>query len=88
MGQVSLVFPYQRSDSFLMFLTQVFEEKDMLSVKHYMKALLVAVKALEEVGIMHRDIKPSNFLYDKKTKTGLLIDFGLSELAYKEETSK
>jgi len=57
----------------------------MASVKHYMKAMLVAVKALEEVGIMHRDIKPSNFLYDKKTKTGLLIDFGLSELAYKEK---
>lgn len=87
-GQVSLVFPYQRSDSFLMFLTQVFEEKDMLSVKYYMKALLLAVKDLEEVGIMHRDIKPSNFLYDKKTRTGLLIDFGLSELSYKEERAK
>ena len=29
---------------------------------------------------MHRDIKPANFLFDKNTKTGLLIDFGLSEL--------
>lgn len=85
---MSLVFPYQRSDSFLMFLTQVFEEKDMASVKHYMKALLVAVKNLEEVGIMHRDIKPSNFLYDRKTRTGLLIDFGLSELSYKDDVAK
>jgi cell division control protein 7 len=29
---------------------------------------------------MHRDIKPSNFLYDPEKRTGLLIDFGLSEL--------
>ena len=29
---------------------------------------------------MHRDIKPSNFLFDPATKTGLLIDFGLSEI--------
>jgi len=60
----------------------------MISVKCYMKSLLVAIAALEEVGVMHRDIKPSNFLYDKKTKTGLLIDFGLSELSYKDEYSK
>lgn len=85
---MSLVFPYQRSDSFLMFLTQVFEEKDMASVKYYMKALLIAVKNLEEVGIMHRDIKPSNFLYDRKTRTGLLIDFGLSELSHRDEVAK
>jgi len=29
---------------------------------------------------MHRDIKPSNFLYDRNARTGMLIDFGLSEL--------
>ena len=29
---------------------------------------------------MHRDIKPTNFLYDPPTKSGLLIDFGLSEI--------
>ena len=29
---------------------------------------------------MHRDIKPTNFLYDPDTRTGLLIDFGLSEI--------
>lgn len=45
-----------------------------------MRALLIAVNHLAQAGIMHRDIKPSNFLYDPKTKTGLLIDFGLSEL--------
>ena len=45
-----------------------------------MYCLLKAVEHLSNFGIMHRDIKPSNFLYDKNTKSGLLIDFGLSEL--------
>ena len=45
-----------------------------------MWCMLRAVAHLAENGIMHRDIKPSNFLYDKNTRTGLLIDFGLSEL--------
>ena len=49
-------------------------------IKHYMWCMLKAVDHLAAHGIMHRDIKPSNFLYDKNTKTGLLIDFGLSEL--------
>ena len=42
--------------------------------------MLKAVEHLANNGIMHRDIKPSNFLYDKSRRTGLLIDFGLSEL--------
>jgi len=51
-----------------------------VDIKHYMWCMLRAVKHLSDNGIMHRDIKPSNFLYDKNTRTGLLIDFGLSEL--------
>ena len=39
-----------------------------------------AVKHLSDYGVIHRDIKPSNFLYDPSTHTGLLIDFGLSEI--------
>ena len=45
-----------------------------------MRALLIAINGLAQAGIMHRDVKPSNFLYDPDTRTGLLIDFGLSEL--------
>jgi len=47
-----------------------------------MKALLTAVKHIADYGVIHRDIKPSNFLYDPSNHTGLLIDFGLSELEY------
>ena len=45
-----------------------------------MYCMIKAVEHLASKGIMHRDIKPSNFLYDRNKKTGLLIDFGLSEL--------
>jgi|TARA_B110000285_G_C14696174_1_gene411300 cell division control protein 7 len=53
---------------------------NLVEIKHYMWCMLAAVEHLANNGIMHRDIKPSNFLYDKNTRTGLLIDFGLSEL--------
>ena len=45
-----------------------------------MRSLLTAVARLSELGVMHRDIKPTNFLYDPPTRSGLLIDFGLSEI--------
>ena len=45
-----------------------------------MYALLKAVSHLSNNGVIHRDIKPSNFLYDPASHTGLLIDFGLSEI--------
>ena len=75
-GQVSLVFKYQTSKSFLVFLTTA----SLDDIRYYMKALLTAIDGLAQAGIMHRDVKPSNFLYDPEAKTGLLIDFGLSEL--------
>ena len=51
-----------------------------MEIKYYMRTLLTAVTRLQELGVMHRDIKPTNFLYDPPTKSGLLIDFGLSEI--------
>ena len=32
-------------------------------------------------GVIHRDVKPRNFLYARKARTGLLIDFGLAQVA-------
>ena len=39
-------------------------------------AILEALKAVHEVGLLHGDIKPANILVDKKTKQPILIDFG------------
>jgi len=39
-------------------------------------AILEALKAVHEVGLLHGDIKPANILIDKKTKQPILIDFG------------
>lgn len=60
----------------------------LVEVKTYMYTLIDAVDHLAENGVMHRDIKPTNFLYDTHTKTGLLIDFGLSEIEIDGTTSK
>lgn len=75
-GQVSLVFKYQKSKPFLTYLTTF----GLDDIRRYMYALLKAVNHLADHGVIHRDIKPSNFLYDPASHTGLLIDFGLSEI--------
>ena len=56
----------------------------MIDIKWYMYRLLLSISHLAACGVIHRDIKPSNFLYDPKTKQGLLIDFGLSEIEVDE----
>ncbi len=73
---MSLVFKYQKSKPFLTYLT-TFQLDD---IRKYMYAMMRAVKHLSDNGVIHRDIKPSNFLYDPATHSGLLIDFGLSEI--------
>lgn len=81
---MSLVFKYQSSKPFLTYLKLL----TLTEVKHYMYILLNAVDHLADYGVMHRDIKPNNFLYDPETRTGLLIDFGLSEITINSETGK
>jgi cell division control protein 7 len=83
-GQVSLVFKYQKSQPFLAYLNKL----NLEEIKNYMFTLLTAVEHLAYWGVMHRDIKPTNFLYDPKSHTGLLIDFGLSELEIDSQTGK
>lgn len=56
-------------------------------IKLYLFQLLSAVKHLADRGIVHRDIKPSNFLWDPKSKKGILIDFGLSEVETDENSN-
>jgi serine/threonine protein kinase len=47
----------------------------------YLSSLLSAVAAVHKQSFIHRDIKPSNFLFSTKTQIGVLVDFGLAQLA-------
>jgi cell division control protein 7 len=47
--------------------------------------VLKSVQHLSKFGVVHRDIKPSNILWDSKSKKGVLIDFGLSEIETDEQ---
>lgn len=40
--------------------------------------LLKGLNTLKSMGIFHRDIKPQNFLYNMKTRRGIIADFGLA----------
>ena len=59
---------------------------NLTEIKYYMRTLIDAVDHLAQRGVMHRDIKPTNFLYDPDTRSGLLIDFGLSEIEMDHST--
>ena len=49
-------------------------------VQQYMRALFLSLEVVHSYHIIHRDIKPSNFLYNFKSKTFKLIDFGLAQM--------
>lgn len=42
--------------------------------------MLKGVRTLKDLGIYHRDIKPQNFLYNRFTRKGVIIDYGLAEV--------
>lgn len=48
-------------------------------VKLYMRNLLLALEHVHAHNIMHRDIKPANFLFNRREKKFLLVDFGLAQ---------
>ncbi|KAG5320331.1 CDC72 protein, partial [Acromyrmex heyeri] len=56
--------------------------------KDYMRALLTALRRVHKFHIIHRDVKPSNFLYDRKNKRYLLVDFGLAQEYYVEKNMR
>ncbi|KAI8340202.1 kinase-like domain-containing protein [Chlamydoabsidia padenii] len=72
---VFLVMPYFKHDDF----KDCLRHMDLLDIKYYLKSLITALKHLHSQGVLHRDIKPNNFLYNMKTRSGMLIDFGLAQ---------
>lgn len=79
--QIIAVFPHFEFTEFRDFL----KTASVLDVKYYMYNLLKAVAHVHANKIIHRDIKPSNFLYNRETRKGLLIDFGLAQYEKPEQ---
>lgn len=47
-------------------------------VAHMITQLAAGLAAAHAVGIIHRDLKPENIVYDSKTRTVKLLDFGIA----------
>ncbi|KAG7212655.1 hypothetical protein KM043_012937 [Ampulex compressa] len=75
LGTVVFVMPYLRHDKF----SEYVQDMTVPETKEYMRALLTALRRVHKFNIIHRDIKPSNFLYDRRNKRYLLVDFGLAQ---------
>eukprot|EP00903_Cladosiphon_okamuranus_P012151 g11399.t1 len=78
-GVFALVMPYFEHDDF----RQVIKTLTLSGVAAYTRSLLTALAHIHAHGVIHRDIKPRNFMYNAKTREGVLIDFGLAEPAEK-----
>lgn len=73
--QVLAVLPYFRHADFLTY----FRRMTLVDTAIYMRSLFLALRDVHAHSILHRDIKPTNFLYDPRTRRGVLVDFGLAE---------
>ena len=74
--EVYLIMPYLEHDNFL----DIFVLMNIEEIKIYMFKLLDCLEKIHSINVVHRDIKPENFLYNRKKKKCLLIDFGLSDV--------
>ncbi|EGF76288.1 hypothetical protein BATDEDRAFT_28663 [Batrachochytrium dendrobatidis JAM81] len=73
--QVVVVMRYFAHDDFKSYFYNLTRKE----IQNYMWALLNALAYTHKHHLIHRDIKPSNFLYNRKTQTGVLVDFGLAQ---------
>ncbi|KYM98369.1 PREDICTED: cell division cycle 7-related protein kinase [Cyphomyrmex costatus] len=80
-SSVVFVMPYMRHDKFAEYV----QDMTVDETKDYMRALLTALRRVHKFHIIHRDVKPSNFLYDRKNRRYLLVDFGLAQEYYIEK---
>ncbi|KAG2223661.1 hypothetical protein INT45_007239, partial [Circinella minor] len=71
-----VVMPYIHSDDF----KQTYREMTIIEIKCYFRSLFTGLRHLHAYNYIHRDVKPNNFLYDRKLRSGVLIDFGLAEV--------
>jgi eukaryotic-like serine/threonine-protein kinase len=58
------------------------------TVAHVMTQLGGALAAAHAVGIIHRDLKPENIMYDPRTRTPKLLDFGIARDAQEDPSER
>lgn len=72
---VAFVMPYLPHDRF----HDYFDKMQLEEIQCFIKNLLVALRRVHKFNVIHRDVKPSNFLYNRRTRQFLLVDFGLAQ---------
>ncbi|KAI8147690.1 kinase-like domain-containing protein [Fennellomyces sp. T-0311] len=70
-----VVMPYIQSNDF----KQIYRSLTIIEIKCYFRSLFTGLSHLHAHNYMHRDVKPNNFLYNRESRSGVLIDFGLAE---------
>lgn len=81
---VAFVMPYVSHDKF----HDYFDKMEPNETREYMRNLLIALRRVHSFQTIHRDVKPGNFLYNRKAKEWMLVDFGLAQEVNKEKTKK